>query len=173
MLKPRFFKAIPNGLWLRVTFFWGVKIIIYAWKGILLTYTVGIEINFFKCSDYPIGMGCPLEVECWCWRMNLRITSKIRSHKIIIKSSTECLGTQPAFNAFVPEIPTFARMCTKHQWFPIRARRHSTRWLYSHCKLHTLLILPFCKSLCINIGQGSPWHTMKEGLIREDRKSVV
>lgn len=95
------------------------------------------DLIFLKCSDHPIGMGCPLEVECWCWRMNLRITSKIRSHKIIIKSSTECLGTQPAFNAFVPEIPTFARMCTKHQWFPIRARRHSTRWLYSHCKLHT------------------------------------
>lgn len=137
MLKPRFFKAIPNGLWLRVTFFEEWKSSSILGRGYYWPTLWASRLIFLKCSDHPIGMGCPLEVECWCWRMNLRITSKIRSHKIIIKSSTECLGTQPAFNAFVPEIPTFARMCTKHQWFPIRARRHSTRWLYSHCKLHT------------------------------------
>ena len=125
----------------------------YYWN-----FTMEVKMDFLKYSNHPVGMGYPLQVEFWCWRINFEIISKIRNHLdsgYYHRSIKKCHSIQPPspnpqFNEFVSKIhDCIKHTCIKHQWFPFGVEAYY--WgkdSFIHITNYTTpYILPFCKSL--------------------------
>ena len=134
--------------------------------GYYWTFTMEVRMDFLKYSNHPLGMGYPLQLEFWCWRINFEIINKIRYHLDSVyyhRSIKKCHSTQPPspnplFNEFVSKIhDCIKHTCIKHQWFPFRVEAYY--WgkdSFIHITNYTTLyILPFCKSLYLKFDKGT------------------